>query len=102
MFLSQGNSEKARECFEKALVLRPRNYETASVNLQKCDVTPFDKQFFEFQGKSIVSYKVKEGDNLHNIARDNGMNYRDLIRLNKLNPESVIHPNQVLLIRASK
>lgn len=99
MFLSQGNNEKARECFEKALVLRPRNYETASVNLQKCDVTPFDKKFFESQGKSIVSYKVKEGDNLFSIARDNEMSYRDLIRLNKLSTGSVIYPNQVLLIR---
>lgn len=99
MFLSQGDSEKARECFEKALVLRPRNYETATVNLQKCDVTPFDDQFFESQGRSIVSYKVKEGDNLYSIAREKKMNYRDLIRLNKLNPGSVIYPNQVLLVR---
>jgi tetratricopeptide (TPR) repeat protein len=99
MFLSQGDNEKARECFEKALVLRPRNYETANENLQKCDVAPFGEHFFESQGKSVVSYKVQEGDNLYSIAKNNHMDYRDLIRLNKLEPESVIHPNQVLLIR---
>ena len=66
----------------------------------KCNVTPFSKQFFEFQKRAVVSYRVKEGDNLFSIARNNNMEYGDLIRLNDLSPESVIYPNQVLRIRA--
>jgi Tfp pilus assembly protein PilF len=99
MYLAQGNNEKARECFEKALVLRPHNYETANENLHKCNVTPFDQQFFASQKREIVSYKVKKGDNLYSIARKQNMEYSDLIRLNNLKPGSVIHPNQVLLVR---
>ena len=99
MYLSQGNNEKARECFEKALVLRPHNYETANENLHKCNVSPFDQKFFSFQKRGVVSYKVKEGDNLYNIAREQNMEYSDLIRLNNLTPGSVIHPNQILLVR---
>ncbi len=99
MYLAQGNNEKARQCFEKALVLRPHNYETANKNLHKCNVTPFDLQFFASQKGGVVSYKVKEGENLYSIARKQNMEYSDLIRLNNLSPESVIYPDQVLLVR---
>jgi len=100
MYLGKGEHEKAEECFEKALVLRPNNYDMAQENLNKSRLTPFSKQFFESQKRAVVSYRVQEGDNLFSIARNNNMEYADLIKLNGLSPESVIYPNQVLRIRA--
>ena len=100
MYLGKGENEKARECFEKALVLRPNNYDMAQENLNKSRLTPFDKRFFASQKRAVVSYRVQEGDNLFSIAKNNNMAYGDLIKLNGLSPESVIYPKQVLRIRA--
>jgi tetratricopeptide (TPR) repeat protein len=100
MYLGKGENEKARECFEKALALRPNNYDMAQENLNKSRLTPFEKRFFASQKKAVVSYRVKEGDTLLSIAKNNNMEYGDLIKLNGLSPESVIYTNQVLRIRS--
>ena len=100
MYLGRGDNEKAGECFEKALALRPKNYDMAQENLKKSRLTPFDEGFFVSQKRAVVAYRVKEGDNLFSIAKKNNMEYADLIKLNDLSPESIIYPNEVLRIRA--
>ena len=48
------------------------------------------------QATSTGSYRVVSGDGLYAIARKTGTNIQDLLSLNGLNLNSVIHPGQVL------
>ena len=48
------------------------------------------------QATSTGSYTVVSGDGLYAIARKTGTNIQDLLSLNGLNLNSVIHPGQVL------
>ena len=45
------------------------------------------------------TYTVKSGDTLYSIARDNGIGYRDLIALNRIENPNQITEGQVLRIR---
>lgn len=45
------------------------------------------------------AYVVKKGDTLYSIARDNGIGYRDLIALNRIENPNQITEGQVLRIR---
>lgn len=47
----------------------------------------------------FISYVVKEGDNLSTIAEKNNMSFNELLRVNNLSTQSVLYPDQVLLIR---
>lgn len=57
-------------------------------------------------GNQIVSnnsdlytvYTVKQGDNVYAIAREHGVPYETLLRINGLNKDDYIYPNQQLLI----
>ena len=46
-------------------------------------------------------YTVKQGDNVYAIARENGIPYETLLRINGLNKDDYIYPNQQLLIPKS-
>lgn len=43
-------------------------------------------------------YIVKQGDNIYAIARQYGISYETLLRVNGLNPDDYIYPNQQILI----
>jgi len=46
-------------------------------------------------------YIVKQGDNIYSIARDYGVSYETLLRINGLNANDYIYPNQQILIPKS-
>ena len=46
-------------------------------------------------------YIVKQGDNVYAIAREYGVPYETLLRINGLNKDDYIYPNQQLLIPKS-
>jgi len=48
---------------------------------------------------SETNYRVSDGDNLSTIAWRNGVNVRELALWNDLDPDSIIRPGQVLVIR---
>ena len=60
-------------------------------------------------GSSVVTshsvagmYSIKAGDSLYGIARQHGINVKDLMAANGLRLNSVIHPNQQLAIPGSQ
>jgi len=48
------------------------------------------------------NYKVKRGDTLYSIAWRNGVDYRELARLNGIGRDFAIHPGQVLQLSSAK
>tara|TARA_Y100001968_G_C19299922_1_gene688510 strand:- start:161 stop:1021 length:861 start_codon:yes stop_codon:yes gene_type:complete len=47
---------------------------------------------------SHVTYKVNKGDTLYKIARDFEVNVKDIISLNKLGNDSLLKPNQIIIL----
>lgn len=45
-----------------------------------------------------TSYSVKKGDNIYSIAREYGVPYETLLRINGLNKDDYIYPEQKILI----
>lgn len=45
-----------------------------------------------------TTYMVKQGDNVYAIAREHGVPYETLLRINGLDKDDYIYPNQQLLI----
>lgn len=45
-----------------------------------------------------ATYTVKPGDSIERIARRNGITVADLVKLNSLKPDSVIHPGQKIKV----
>lgn len=43
-------------------------------------------------------YTVKKGDNIYEIAKKNNMDYNTLLKINGLEKEEFIYPNQTLLL----
>lgn len=43
-------------------------------------------------------YIVKKGDNMYSIAKNYGINYQSLLKLNGLDEEDYIYPNEAILI----
>lgn len=43
-------------------------------------------------------YVIKQGDNVYEIAKRYNVNYQDLLKINGLNEDDYIYPNQELLI----
>ena len=44
------------------------------------------------------SYVVKKGDNIYQIAQQNSIDYKDLLKLNGLDEDDYIYPNQEILV----
>ena len=49
-----------------------------------------------------TTYIVKQGDNMYAIARMYGVDYETLLKLNGLNKDDYIYPNQEVMIPTSK
>ncbi len=47
-------------------------------------------------------YIVKQGDTIYSIARDNNLDYDLLLKINVLNKEDYIYPNQEIVIPSKK
>lgn len=48
--------------------------------------------------ENFITYMVKTGDTIIEIARQNGLDYRQLLSLNGLDKDQYIYPNQEILI----
>lgn len=57
------------------------------------------KQLAENNTSKSSWYKVKKGDSMYKIARDNGISLEELKKLNKLNNNSKLVPGQKLKVR---
>ena len=51
--------------------------------------------------KTYKYYTVKKGDNIYQIAKTNNVDYDLLLKLNGLDKEDYIYPNQTLLLPKS-
>ena len=54
------------------------------------------------KNKIFNYYKVKKGDNIYEISKKNNIDYEMLLKLNGLDKEDYIYPDQTLLIPNSK
>ena len=122
MYLVAGDHEKAKKCFEDAIVLKPAFYETANENLRKCSITNLNDLSFSSESnkkdaivsrsirtediinqpegkKDTQSYTVKEGDTAFSIAKHYNMALSDFLTLNNLTPESPIYHDKTVLVR---
>ncbi len=50
------------------------------------------------KNQTFKYYTVKKGDNIYQIANDNNIDYNMLLKINGLNKEDYIYPNQTLLL----
>jgi membrane-bound lytic murein transglycosylase D len=48
---------------------------------------------------TVVTYKVKKGDNLARIAKKNGVNIQKLLTLNKMTTKDDLHPGQEIVLQ---
>lgn len=48
--------------------------------------------------KEFTTYIVKQGDNIYSIAKNNGVDYETLLKINGLDPNDYIYPNQEIII----
>ena len=56
----------------------------------------------ENNNSDYTTYIVKQGDNMYAIARMYGVDYETLLKLNGLNKDDYIYPNQEVMIPTSK
>ncbi len=82
-----------------------KEYNTTTENLSK--INGFLTNYIPIPGNNIIVpknnnpykyYTVKKGDNIYKIAKDNNMNYNILLKINGLDEEDYIYPNQTILI----
>ena len=48
--------------------------------------------------RDFTTYIVKQGDNIYSIAKNNGVDYETLLKINGLDPNDYIYPNQEIII----
>lgn len=48
--------------------------------------------------KDFTTYLVKQGDNIYSIAKKSGIDYETLLKINGLNPNDYIYPDQEIII----
>jgi Flp pilus assembly protein TadD len=122
MYLVAGDHEKAKKCFEDAIVLKPAFYETANENLKKCSIRNLDDLTFSptrnnkdvlsassiktediisrpVEKKDTQAYIIKEGDTAYSIAKQYNMEVSDFLELNNLTRESPIYHDKTVLVR---
>jgi Flp pilus assembly protein TadD len=122
MYLVAGDHEKAKKCFEDAIVLKPAFYETANENLKKCTIgnlndlsrsfeprpadiaVPAPLRTEDISGQSAVKneaqpYTVREGDTPFSIAKQHNMDLSDFLTLNHLELTSSIYKDKMVLVR---
>lgn len=50
------------------------------------------------KGQPYWYYTVKKGDNIYDIAKDNNIDYKVLLKLNGLEADDYIYPNQTIML----
>lgn len=53
---------------------------------------------FDYTDPNYKKYIIKKGDNMYNIARENNVDYKTLIKLNGLKEGEYIYPDQEIII----
>lgn len=53
---------------------------------------------FDYKDPNYKKYIIKKGDNMYNIARENNVDYKTLIKLNGLKEGEYIYPDQEIII----
>lgn len=48
--------------------------------------------------RDFTTYIVKQGDNIYSIAKNNGVDYETLLKINGLDQNDYIYPNQEIII----
>ncbi len=48
--------------------------------------------------RDFTTYIVKQGDNIYSIAKNNGVDYETLLKINGLDQDDYIYPNQEIII----
>lgn len=48
--------------------------------------------------RDFTTYIVKQGDNIYSIAKNNGADYETLLKINGLDQNDYIYPNQEIII----
>lgn len=122
MYLVAGDHEKAKKCFEDAIVLKPSFYETANENLKKCSIRNLEDLTFSPENtqkdkmtassirtedivtqpelkKDLLAYTVQEGDTPFSIAKNHHMDLSDFLSLNHLELTSSIYKDKTVLVR---
>ena len=76
------------------------------------EINDIDENYDIFETREIILpknknkifnyYKVKKGDNIYEISKKNNIDYEMLLKLNGLDKEDYIYPDQTLLIPNSK
>jgi Flp pilus assembly protein TadD len=121
MYLVAGDHEKAKKCFEDAIVLKPSFYETANENLKKCNINSNDISFWSetktmntlssraIRSEDIIAptqatqetlpYTVRNGDTPFSIAKQHNMDLSDFLTLNHLELTSSIYKDTTVLVR---
>ena len=83
-----------------------KEYDTTVDNLT--EINGFSKNFKPVPGNNIIVpknqnkpykyYTVKKGDNIYQIAQNNNIDYNLLLKINGLDKDDYIYPNQTILI----
>lgn len=74
---------------------------TATALMGACASRPSQKTQIQYNGPIPQFYIVKSGDTISKIARRYGLDYRHLARINGLNSNYTIYPNQRLRLERS-
>lgn len=67
---------------------------TSNIIPGSCIIVPANKDF--------TTYIVKQGDNIYSIAKNNGVDYETLLKVNGLDQNDYIYPNQEIIIPNKK
>ena len=83
-----------------------KEYDTTIDNLY--EINGFPSNYILKQNTNIIVpknnnnpykyYTVKKGDNIYQIAKDNNIDYNLLLKINGLDKDDYIYPNQTILI----
>ena len=61
-------------------------------------ISPGDNIIIPKKNNVFTYYTIKKGDNLYQIAKDYDVNYNVLAKINGLNPNDYIYPNQIIIV----
>ena len=87
-----------------------KKYNTTKDTLSK--INGFSNNYQPIPGNNIIVptnknkpynyYTIKKGDNIYQIAKDNNIDYNILLKINGLDKDDYIYPNQTILIPNQK
>lgn len=83
-----------------------KKFNTTVENLEKINgitsVIPGSYIIIPTNTSEYITYIVKQGDNIYAIAKEHGVDYETLLKINGLEENAYIYPNQEIMIPTSK